>query len=337
MLRRVVPDTAVVFARALVMPNTLPPVCTAGQVVEYRDEILRAVPPGVPFEPLLTFKVLPSVDPSSVGALVAAGTVAGKLYPAGVTTHSADGVRDPALLEPLFSEMERHNMVLCIHGEEPDAFVMDREALYLRRIEAIVTRHPGLRVIVEHVTTRDAVDFVAAAPANVAATVTVHHLLFTLDDLLGDCLRPHLFCKPVPKRPEDRAAIADAVFGGHPRFFFGSDSAPHPRNAKESVCGAAGVYTAPGALPLLAEAFVAAGVPLTEAEAGPSLESFCSRYGAEFYGLPLNEEQVGLEARDSAEAKPAGNVATGADGTEPHLHVPDFVTAAGYVVRYPVV
>jgi dihydroorotase len=314
-LAPVVRETSRWCARALVMPNIVPPVTTPDALRRYREEILAEVPPGRSLEPLMTFKVVPSLDPREVAALTEAGAIGGKLYPQGVTTNSADGVSAVEPLYPVFEAMEERDLVLEVHAEEPGVFSLEREEAYLPHIERIASRFPQLRVVVEHVSSAAAIEMLASLPETVAATVTVHHLLLTLDDVVGDELRPHHFCKPIAKRERDRQAIRDAVFSGDPRVFFGSDSAPHPREAKEAACGCAGVYTAPVAIPLLAEIFENAGVPLTEAAAGsadpraaaaggasgerarshrPSLESFVSRYGAEFYRLPLNDAAIRL-------------------------------------------
>jgi dihydroorotase len=298
-----VADLAAVFGRGLVMPNTLPPVQTAADVARYRGEILAAargtggaaVPGAGAFEPLMSFKITglgvfsaeADLDTAMAG-LKAAGAVAGKLYPAGVTTNSADGVRDLAELYPLFAAMERADLALCVHGEDPDAFCLDREAAYLPRLDRVAAAFPRLRIVLEHVSTARAVDWVGAQGARIAATVTVQHLLFTLDDMLGGHLKPHLFCKPLIKRPEDRAALQAAVLSGSPKFFFGSDSAPHARTAKECDCGAAGVYTSPVALPVLAAWFEEHGKL-------ELLGDFVGRFGAQFYGLPLPAGTVTLE------------------------------------------
>lgn len=296
LLGPVVRETSRWFPRVLVMPNTVPPVTTPDGLRAYGEEILRAVPAGRTMEPLLTFKVVPGIDARLVADLAAAGAVGGKLYPRGVTTNSADGVDEIDPLLPVFEAMAEHDLVLEIHAETPGVFSLDREAAFLPTVERLARRFPGLRIVIEHISSRQSVDALAELPSTVAATVTVHHLLLTLDDVVGGDLRPHHFCKPIAKRPEDRDAIVDAVFSGNPRLFFGSDSAPHSRGSKETDCGCAGIYTAPVAVPLLAELFEGAGISLTEADSGrgASLESFLSRYGAEFYRLPLNRERLTL-------------------------------------------
>lgn len=285
LLRAVVPHTANDFARALIMPNTTPPIADADAVRRYRDEINRA---SGKFEPLMTIKVTPETSPGTVRAARVAGAIAGKLYPEGVTTNSADGVRDFRQLSPTFAAMADEGMVLCVHGEDPDAFCLDREAVFLdRTLNQIVTDAPDLRVVLEHISTAAAVDWIRNKQTGVGATITVHHLLLTLDDVVGDLLKPHHFCKPLAKRPEDRLALIDAATSGDERFFLGTDSAPHPRNAKEHASGCAGVFTAPIALGTLAQVFAEVGMT-------DRLEAFTSVNGARFYGLPLNDGSVTL-------------------------------------------
>jgi dihydroorotase len=272
------------------MPNTEPPVLTGADAERYRKEIVSALPldaagasgaSGAGFEPLMTIKLVPSTTPAVVRDAAAAGVVAGKLYPEGVTTNSSDGVRDVMALRDVFAAMSDAGMVLCLHGESPDAFCLDREAQFLAEVLPSLARSfPDLRIVLEHVSTAAAVDWVRGWDGgNVAATVTVHHLLLTLDDVVGGMLAPHHFCKPVAKRPADRAAIVAAAVSGDPRFFLGTDSAPHARAAKESAHGCAGVFTAPVALPVLATVFEEQG-------ALDALDAFCSAHGAAFYGLP---------------------------------------------------
>jgi dihydroorotase len=240
----------------------------------------------------MTIKIVPSTTPATIREAKAAGVVAGKLYPEGVTTNSSDGVRDFMELADVFGAMAEAGLVLCLHGETPDAFCLDREEAFLAEVlPTIAASFPGLRIVLEHVSTAAAVEWVRGqAPAgahDVAATITVHHLLLTLDDVVGGMLAPHHFCKPVAKRPADRAAIVAAAVSGDPRFFLGTDSAPHLRAAKEAAHGCAGVFTAPVALPLLAARF-------DEHDALDRLEAFCSGHGARFYGLPGNEGTVQL-------------------------------------------
>ncbi|NJC85222.1 dihydroorotase [Planosporangium mesophilum] len=291
MLRAVLPATGRHFARALVMPNTDPPVADADALARYRSEIVSAN--EWPFEPLMTIKLTAGTGDKTVRLAGEAGAVAAKLYPRGVTTNSADGVDEVDDLYPAFAAMVDVGMVLCVHGESPDAFCLDREEAFLSAVlPRITSEFPTLRVVVEHASTAAAVRWVRdhrdrTGTSTVAATITVHHLLLTLDDVIGDLLSPHHFCKPVAKRPEDRAALVEAATSGDPAFFLGTDSAPHAREAKECASGCAGVFTAPVALPVLAQVFESAG-------ALDRLERFTSVAGAHFYGLPLNEGVVTL-------------------------------------------
>lgn len=282
-------DAAKCFARAMVMPNTLPPIVSAEDVWEYKKRIMNATE-GLDFQPLMTFKVLPEIDPSEVAKMKEAGVIAGKLYPRGATTNAEDGVERMDDLFPLLEAMEKEEIVLSIHGEDPAAFSLDREYAFLPAVERVLERFDRLRVVLEHVTDARTLAFVEAGPDRLAATITVHHLFLSLDDVIGGFLQPHHFCKPVAKRPEDRTALRRAALSGSPRFFLGTDSAPHPIEAKECAEGCAGVYTAPVAMPLLAEFF--------EKEGGPEwvalLEAFSSHFGAEFYGLPLNHGEIEL-------------------------------------------
>jgi dihydroorotase len=294
LLPPVVRDTAPWFGRVLAMPNTVPPVQDRNSLEHYRSQIMAAMPPECRFEPLLVFKVLPQITAQEVARMAAAGAVGGKLYPQGVTTNSSDGASDVESLYPVFEAMEAHGLVLEIHAEMPGAFVLDREERYLAVVDAVVNRFPTLRIVVEHVSSAAAVRYVVSAPERVAATVTVHHLLLTLDDVIGGELKPHHFCKPIAKRESDRQALLDVLTQGHPSFFFGSDSAPHRIGDKECESGCAGIYTAPVAVPLLVELAESLGLPVTEAEepVGPSLEAFLSRYGAQFYQLPLQVRRL---------------------------------------------
>jgi dihydroorotase len=291
-------DAAKSFARVLVMPNTLPPIQSAPQLEEYRAEIKKAAPT---MEPLMTFKIKEGMNHALLKSLQSVGAVAGKYYPKGVTTNSQDGIEQVEALYPVFAIMEELDLILCLHGEDPYAFCLDREVRFLRHVEAISANFPKLRVILEHLSTREAVECVNSLPANVAATITVHHMLLTLDDLIGGCLQPHHFCKPVVKRPEDRAALVEAAFSGNPKFFLGTDSAPHNSEHKESCCGAAGVYSAPVSLPLLIDFFETHG-KLAQ------LEPFCSHHGADFYRLPRNTNKLKFIRRPWQVPKTYGNV-----------------------------
>ena len=262
--------------RGLIMPNTSPPIVTASDLVEYRNQI-NAAAPG--FEPLMSFKVNDSINPDGVERLADAGAIAGKYYPAGVTTNAEDGLDDPRKAEAVFMAMQERDLVLCVHAENPDGSILEREAEFHPTIEWIVEGFPKLRVVVEHVSDARTVRLVREMPPRVAATITVHHLLFTIDDLLGNGIRPHLYCKPLLKQGHDRSAIEEVVLSGHPRFFYGSDSAPHQLAAKECACGAAGVYSAPIAIPLLIDFF-------ESHEKLDRLVPFVAHFGADFYRLP---------------------------------------------------
>jgi dihydroorotase len=287
----VVPHTARQFARAIIMPNLKPPVTTTAQAVAYRERIVAAVPEGQSFEPLMTLYLTDNLPAKEIAAAKASGVVHGvKLYPAGATTNSDSGVTDIERTYPALEAMQKHGLPLLVHGEvtDPDVDVFDREAVFIQRhLAPLVQRFPRLKVVLEHVTTRYGVEFVRSAPDTVAATVTAHHLLLNRNALFQGGLRPHHYCLPVLKREEHRQALIEAVVSGNPKFFLGTDSAPHPRTAKESSCGCAGIYTAHGALELYAEAFEAAG-------ALDKLEAFASFNGPDFYGLPRNRSAVTL-------------------------------------------
>lgn len=270
------------FGRILVMPNTVPPISSAAAIEDYRKEIQSSAPElGL----LMTFKLNTKYTPEDLKRMKLAGAVAGKYYPAGVTTNSEDGVSDFESILPVVSEMEKLGLVLCIHGEEPSAFCLDRERDFIHRVEFLAREFPRLKIVFEHLSTCAAVDAVFRLPENVAATITVHHLLHTLDDVVGGSLMPHHFCKPLPKRPEDREALRKAAFSGNPKFFFGSDSAPHEKGRKEGPCGAAGVYSAPVAVPLLIEIFEHSGHL-------ERLTDFIAGFGADFYGIPRPKTRV---------------------------------------------
>lgn len=272
------------FGKILVMPNTLPPISTPTHIEEYRKGILKAAPKILP---LMVFKILPILTPQEVEALLEAGAVGGKLYPEGVTTHSEDGVSTIESIFPILEVLEAKNKVLCIHAEHPKAFVMDREIQYIPTLEKIRVRFPNLKMVIEHVSDKSMVDYVKAQDEKVAATITVHHLLFSLDDVIGGSLRPHHFCKPIPKRPLDRESLWRVIQDQNPKFFLGTDSAPHLREKKECAHGCAGVYSAPVAIPLLVEMFEAVG--LLEI-----LEPFTSHFGSLFYGVPKNSLKLKL-------------------------------------------
>ncbi len=291
MLAAVLPDTATRFARAIVMPNLKPPVRSVAEAAAYRDRILAALPAGMRFEPLMTLYLTDNTDPAEITRAVASGFVkAVKYYPAGATTHSDSGVTDIHRVQAVLEAMQAAGMPLLLHGEvtDPGVDVFDREAVFIERILLPLTqRLPRLKIVLEHITTRHAAEFVATAPANVAATLTAHHLLYNRNAMFRGGIRPHYYCLPVLKREVHRLALLEAATGGSAKFFLGTDSAPHAREAKESACGCAGIYTAHAALELYAEIFDGAG-------ALDRLEAFASHYGPDFYGLPRNTERVTL-------------------------------------------
>ncbi len=286
----VLPATAAQFARAIVMPNLRPPVVRAEQAKAYRQRILAALPAGSDFEPLMTLYLTDNTPAEEVQRAQAAGVVAFKLYPAGATTNSDAGVSDILKVYPVLEAMQRHGIRLLVHGEvtDPAVDVFDREAVFIERVMAPLRQaFPQLKVVFEHITTREAAHYVAEAGPHTAATLTAHHLLYNRNALFTGGLQPHWYCLPVLKREVHRAALVAAATSGSPRFFLGTDSAPHAVALKEaSVCGA-GCYTAPAAMELYAEAFEAAG-------ALHRLEAFASFHGPDFYGLPRNTQQVRL-------------------------------------------
>jgi len=291
MMKMVVPATARQFARAIVMPNLKPPVTTTAAARAYRARIVQAVPAGVAFEPLMTLYLTPQTSAGEIEAARRSGFVhAVKYYPAGATTHSEAGVTSVEQTFPALEAMQRVGLPLLVHGEAmaPDVDVFDREQAFVdTTLAQIVRRFPGLKVVVEHVTTAHAVDFVRSAAASVAATITPQHLRYNRNALFQGGIRPHHYCLPVLKRERDREALVQAATSGNPKFFLGTDTAPHARHTKEAACGCAGIYSAENALELYAEAFDAAG-------ALDRLEAFASFNGADFYGLPRNPGKVHL-------------------------------------------
>ncbi|MBU0935509.1 MAG: dihydroorotase [Spirochaetes bacterium] len=274
--------SAAQFGRILVMPNTLPPICDGAALRSYRAEIHTAAPDC---QALMTFKLVPGMGTAAVQDCIEAGAIAGKYYPAGATTNAADGVADPQQISDELALMQELDIVLSIHAEDPLSPAMEREAAFLPIVERLIRNYPKLRIVLEHLSSAAAVAAISNWPERVAATLTAHHLTYTIDDLLGDKLQPALFCKPLLKSAADRAALLQAATSGSPRFFFGSDSAPHPADAKLSAAAPAGSYTAPLALPLLARCFEAAGRL-------DRLEYFVSRAGADFYQLPPKQGSV---------------------------------------------
>lgn len=310
MLARVLPQTARCFGRAVVMPNLDPPVATVDQALAYAARIRRALPSGSAFEPLMTLYLTDTLSVDEVArAAAASDVVAVKLYPKGATTNSAQGVAGLEGLSPVLEALERHDLPLLVHGESiaPDTDVFDRELRFLEETLApLVERFEGLRIVFEHITTADAVAFVEGAPDRVAATITPHHLLLNRNALFDGGLRPHHYCLPVLKRERDRLELLRAATSGHPRFFLGTDSAPHERAAKESSCGCAGIYSAPVAIEAYAQAFMQAG-------ALDRLEGFASQHGPDFYRLPHNTDTIRLQQVDWTGPERDGQ---GADGVE---------------------
>lgn len=287
----VLPDSARRFKRAIIMPNLHPPVTTTAAALAYRERILAALPEGTAFQPLMTLYLTDNTAVDEIARARDSGKVfAVKYYPAGATTHSASGVTDPVRCDDVLSAMEACAMPLLVHGEvtDPTIDIFDREKVFIERVLAPLTeRHPRLPVVLEHITTRDAVAFVKTSSARVAATITAHHLLLNRNALFAGGLRPHHYCLPILKREIHRQAVLQAAISGNPKFFLGTDSAPHARDAKEAACGCAGIYTAHAALELYAEAFAAAG-------ALDRLEGFASLHGAAFYGFSPNTETLTL-------------------------------------------
>ncbi len=293
-LRAVLPDSARRFARAIVMPNLKPPVTTVALALAYCKRIRDALPAGARFEPLMTLYLTDNTRPRDIAELTQTdGVVAVKYYPAGATTNSDAGVTDLARCAAVLEAMQEHGVPLLVHGEVTDSTVdiFDRERVFVERVLApLLTRYPRLKVVLEHITTREAAQFVLQAPPRVAATITAHHLLLNRNALFAGGMRPHNYCLPVLKREVHRAALVAAATSGNPKFFLGTDSAPHARHTKEADCGCAGCYTAHAGIELYAEAFEAAG-------ALPRLEGFASHFGPDFYGLPRNADTITL-ARD---------------------------------------
>jgi len=290
-LEAVLADTAKQFGRAIVMPNLRPPVTTTALAVDYRERILRALPADMCFEPLMTLYLTDNTSAEEIHRAKASGLIHGvKLYPAGATTNSDSGVTSLERCADALAAMQEVGMPLLTHAEVTDADVdvFDREKVFIERhMQSLVAKYPNLKVVFEHITTKDAAEFVAAAGANVAATITAHHLLMNRNDMFRGGIRPHHYCLPILKREEHRLALVGAAISGSPKFFLGTDSAPHAKNAKEASCGCAGIYTAHAAIELYAEAFEAAN-------ALDKLEGFASFYGADFYGLPRNAAQTTL-------------------------------------------
>jgi dihydroorotase len=294
-LADVVPHTAAQFARAIVMPNLKPPVVTTAMAAAYRERILAAVPQGVRFEPLMTLYLTDNTPPDEIRRATESGFVKGvKLYPAGATTNSDAGVTDIQRCMRTLEVIQETGLPLLIHGEVTDheVDVFDREAAFIDRIlQPLRKSLPALKVVFEHITTKDAVDYVRDADGEIAATITAHHLMYNRNAIFQGGIRPHYYCLPILKREVHRQALVDAATSGSPRFFLGTDSAPHPKGLKEHACGCAGCYTALHAMELYAEVFEAVN-------ALDKLEGFASLFGPDFYRLPRNTERVTLQKRE---------------------------------------
>ncbi len=289
-LRTVVPHTAAQFARAVVMPNLKPPVTTAAQAVAYRARIAAAVPPGMQFEPLMTLYLTDNLPPEEIQKAKDAGVVAAKLYPAGATTNSDAGVTELRKTYKTLEAMQRAGMLLLVHGEvtSPEIDLFDREAVFIEQQLIPLRRDfPGLKIVMEHITTREAAQYVASAGPLTGATITAHHLLYNRNAIFTGGIRPHYYCLPVLKRETHRQALVQAATSGRAQFFLGTDSAPHPAALKEHASGCAGCYTDHAAIEMYAEAFDAAG-------ALDKLEGFAAFFGADFYGLPRNTDRITL-------------------------------------------
>jgi dihydroorotase len=291
-LKTVLPHTARQFARAIIMPNLKPPVTTVVQALSYREEILQAVPENIDFTPLMTLYLTGSTTIDEIKKAAESEHIhAFKLYPAGATTNSDSGVADIKAIYPLLAAMEKHDLPVLIHGEVTDdsCDIFDRERVFIDTYLTDISRNfPGLRIVVEHVTTTEAVQFVQSTDSNIAATITPQHLLFNRNAILAGGIRPHNYCLPIIKRESHRLALVAAATSSNPKFFLGTDSAPHLTSLKETACGCAGCYSAHAALELYAEAFEGA-------DALDKLEGFASFYGADFYRLPRNSGTVTLE------------------------------------------
>ncbi|WP_050603525.1 dihydroorotase [Ruegeria sp. 6PALISEP08] len=291
MLQAVLPETARHFGRAIIMPNLVPPVVTGADAAAYRDRIMTALPEGMTFEPLMTLYLTEDTDPDDLAAAHASGLVkAVKLYPAGATTNSHSGVRNFDNVRPVLERMAEIGLPLCVHGEVTDAEIdiFDREAVFIDRVlDPIRRTTPGLRVVMEHITTRDGVQYVKANEADLGATITAHHLIINRNHILVGGIKPHYYCLPVAKREEHRLELLKAATSGDPRFFLGTDSAPHTDDNKEMACGCAGCFTATNTMSLVAEMF-------DREDALDKLEGFVSLNGPAFYRLPVNEDSITL-------------------------------------------
>lgn len=289
MLQNTVPDSARHFGRALVMPNLKPALTTLSSISEYRNRILAFLPKGSPFEPYMTFYLNESVQTEELEQAASIPYILGaKLYPAGATTNSEAGAKSLKDLYPLFEVLQNNNLVLQIHGEVTHSDIFEREFLFIDEyLKSIVSNFPKLRIVLEHISTQAAVEYVTQAPATVAATITPHHLLYNRNKLLVGGLKPHYYCLPILKHEHDQRALQQAACSGNAKFFAGTDSAPHSISAKENACGCAGIYSAPFALPLYTQVF-------DELNQLKKLNHFLSHFGAEFYQLPVNQQEIEL-------------------------------------------
>ena len=302
MLRAVLPETSRDFARAIIMPNLVPPVVTSSDAVAYRDRIMDALPQGADFKPLMTLYLTEDTDPADVRATAQSGLITAiKLYPAGATTNSASGVSNFDKVRPVLETMAEIGLPLCFHGEvtDPTVDIFDREAVFLEtKLDPIRRATPGLKVTLEHITTKDGIDYVAGASGEIAGTITTHHLMINRNHLLAGGIRPHYYCLPVVKRATHQEALRKAATSGNPRFFLGTDSAPHLDGAKESACGCAGCFTATNTMACLAHVF-------EEENALDQLEAFTSLNGPAHYGLPVNDATLTLTKGDTPTPYPS--------------------------------
>ncbi len=294
-MRAVIGHTANQFGRAIIMPNLKPPVTDTKAALAYRQRILDALPAGSRFEPLMTLYLTDRTSPETIRAAQDCGVVkVVKYYPAGATTNSDAGVTRIDNTWPALEAMQEAGIPLLVHGEvtDPEVDIFDREAVFIEQVlEPVAKRFPALKIVLEHITTQQGIDFVSAMPDNIAGTLTAHHLLLNRNALFAGGIRPHNYCLPILKREQHRQALVEAATSGNPKFFLGTDSAPHPQQAKESACGCAGLYTAHAAIELYAEAFEQAG-------ALDRLEAFASHFGPDFYGLPRNDDTITLARED---------------------------------------
>ena len=302
MLRAVLPETSRDFARAIIMPNLVPPVVTSADAIAYRDRINAALPKGADFKPLMTLYLTEDTDPADVRAAAQSRLITAiKLYPAGATTNSASGVSNFDKVRPVLETMAEIGLPLCFHGEvtDPTVDIFDREAVFLEtKLDPIRRATPGLKVTLEHITTKDGIDYVAGASGEIAGTITTHHLMINRNHLLAGGIRPHYYCLPVVKRATHQEALRKAATSGNPRFFLGTDSAPHLDGAKESACGCAGCFTATNTMACLAHVF-------EEENALDQLEAFTSLNGPAHYGLPVNDATLTLTKGDTPTPYPS--------------------------------